>query len=120
MDPEFFDDELFEQYEEVMEYMLENNYIEQVGVDEDGEPIYRMSPQMIQDFPDIFDAHMQVTNEILFSVWQKGYVEMTMTPDGEWLVVPTEETYKFDELDDLSKEERLLLWEITEMKRGSI
>jgi hypothetical protein len=46
---------------------------------------------------------------------------MTIAPNGEWIVVPTEATSHFEEFEDLSKEERLLLWEITEMqKRGSI
>lgn len=120
MGPEDFE-EMFEQYEEIMEYMLENKYVEQVGIDEDGDPIYKMSPKMLKDFPDIFNAHMEVTNELLFSVWQKGYLEMSIDEKGEWIVLPTEATSHFEDFEDLSKEERLLLWEITEMqKRGSI
>jgi hypothetical protein len=116
MNPEDFED-IFEQYEEVMEYMLENSYIEEIGIDEDGEPIYKMSPEMMKDFPDIFNAHMEVTNELLFSVWQKGYVEMTMTEDGEWLIIPTDVTLNYEEIPNLTKEERLLLWELSEMKK---
>jgi hypothetical protein len=111
------DDFSSEEYEEMMDYMIKNNYIQSVGIDEDGEPIYKMTQDLIEDYPDIFEAHMEFTNELLFSVWQKGYVEMTMTEDGEWIIIPTDVTLNYEEIPNLTKEERLLLWELSEMKK---
>jgi hypothetical protein len=111
------DDFSIEEYDEMMDYMIKHNYIQSVGIDEDGEPIYKMTQDLIEDYPDIFEAHMEFTNELLFSVWQKGYVEMTMTEDGEWLIIPTDVTLNYEEIPNLTKEERLLLWELSEMKK---
>lgn len=106
-----------DEYEYLMEYMIENNYVSICGLDEDGEPIYKMTKDLIEDYPEIFEAHMEVTNELVFSVWQKGYLEMTMTEDGEWLIIPTDVTLNYEEIEDLTKDEKLLLWEISEMKK---
>lgn len=106
-----------DEYDDIMGYMLENDYISICGIDEDGEPVYKMTKNLISDFPEIFEAHMEVTNELVFSVWQKGYIEMTMTEDGEWVIIPTDVTLNYEEIENLTKDEKLLLWEISEMKK---
>jgi hypothetical protein len=40
-----------------------------------------------------------------------------MTEDGEWLIIPTDVTLNYEEIPNLTKEERLLLWELSEMKK---
>lgn len=114
MEFEFDDNEIpDEDLQEIFFYMLENGYMEEVGYDFTGEPIFRMTPKMVRDFPDLFQAHLQATNDTIFGLWQKGMLEMNMTKDGDWTVVPTYNTFHYDELNvDLDTEEILLLDEI--------
>lgn len=114
MEFEFEDSDIPEEdLQEIFFYMLENGYMEEVGYDFTGEPIYRMTSKMIKDFPDLFQAHMEATNETIFSLWQKNLLEMKMTEDGEWTVLPTYNTFNYQDLNvDLETEEILLLEEI--------
>lgn len=107
------DDVSYEDIEYIFMFMLENGYMEEVGLDSSGEPIYRMTPLMYQDFPDLFDQHMQATNEVIFSLWQKNMLEMNMDSNGEWTVIPTDNTLNYKNVDvELEEEEIYLLEEI--------
>lgn len=103
--------------QEIFIFMLQNGYMEEIGIDSTGEPVYRMTPKMVRDFPDLFDAHLAATNEVIFSLWQKGMLEMNMGSDGEWIVVPTYSTFNYMEMDvDLDQEELLMLEEIARIE----
>lgn len=103
--------------QEIFIFMLQNGYMEEIGIDSTGEPVYRMTPKMVRDFPDLFDAHLAATNEVIFSLWQKGMLEMNMGSDGEWIVVPTYSTFNYMEMDvELDQEELLMLEEIARIE----
>lgn len=106
-----------EDIHEIFVFMLQNGYMEEVGIDSTGEPVYRMTTKMIRDFPDLFDAHLSATNEVIFSLWQKGMLEMNMNLEGEWVVVPTYSTFNYMDMDvDLDQEELLMLEEIARIE----
>ena len=76
-----------------------------------------MTPKMIRDFPDLFDAHLSATNEVIFNLWQKGMLEMNMNNEGEWVVVPTYSTFNYMDMNvDLDQEEVLMLEEIARIE----
>lgn len=104
--------------------LLENGYIEMVMFDErTGEPVYKMTKKMIEEFPEVFQEHMSFTNELVFSVWQKGFLEVTMLDDGSWNILPNEKTKVFrDYEDELTNEEWTLMAEINDFlhNRGTI
>jgi hypothetical protein len=103
--------------QEIFIFMLENGYMEEIGIDITGEPVYRMTPKMIRDFPDLFDAHLSATNEVIFNLWQKGMLEMNMNNEGEWVVVPTYSTFNYMDMNvDLDQEEILMLEEIARIE----
>lgn len=112
------DDDISEDdIQEIFIFMLQNGYMEQVGIDSTGEPVYRMTTKMVRDFPDLFDAHLAATNEVIFSLWQKGMLEMNMNSEGEWIVVPTYSTFNYMDMNvDLDSEELLMLEEIARIE----
>jgi hypothetical protein len=65
MDDEFEIED--EDIQEIFIFMLQNGYMEEIGIDITGDPVYRMTPKMIRDFPDLFDAHLSATNEVIFN-----------------------------------------------------
>jgi hypothetical protein len=115
MDDEFEIED--EDIQEIFIFMLQNGYMEEIGIDITGDPVYRMTPKMIRDFPDLFDAHLSATNEVIFNLWQKGMLEMKMNDDGEWIVVPTYSTFNYMDMNvDLDQEEILMLEEIARIE----
>lgn len=106
----------YEEIEDMFGYLLENGYIETVMLDKYGDPVYKMTPKMIRDFPQAFEEHMQFTNNLVFSVWQKGLLEMTMDEEKGWTIIPNQATKNYEDFEDiLTDEEMLLLWEINNM-----
>lgn len=101
---------------EMFEFMLENGYIEEVNIDSYNEVVYKMTHKMINDFPEIFKEQTHLTNELVFSVWQKGFIEMTMGDDMQWTIIVCDKTEKYEMfLDELTDDESLLMWEINQM-----
>lgn len=114
---QFYDDDSSpEEMQEVFEFLLSNGYIEVATIDQYGELVYKMTPRMIQDFPEIFEEHMEFTNNLVFSVWQKGLIEMSLDEEKGWNIIPSEKTPNYEDYaDDLTDEEMLLMWEINQM-----
>jgi hypothetical protein len=101
---------------DVMMFMLDNGYIDIVGVDDDGEAVYKMTDRMLNDFPEIFEEHLEETNNLVFSVWQKGLLEVVMNEDATWEIQPNAKTKNYEKYSDrITKEEKLLLWEVNQM-----
>ena len=112
-----FDDGITpEEMDDLFDYLLDNGYIQVATIDHNGDTVYRMTPKMMIDFPEIFEDHMQFTNELVFSVWQKGFIEMTIDEEKGWNIIPCEKTPLYENyLDELTEEERMLMWEINQM-----
>ena len=102
--------------EEFFAYMLDNEYIVHVGYDIDGDPTYKMTSKMIEYYPEVFEHHLAFTNNLIFDLWTKGLVEVTMLEDGTWNILPNSKTRNFEDFaSDLSKEEWALMDEINRM-----
>ena len=100
----------------LVDFLLENGYLEDAGIGAHGKQMYKMTKKLIEDFPDVFDAHAEFTNELLFSLWQKGFVEMSMDDSGEWTIVPNDRTYAYNQYhEELTEEECVLLEEILDI-----
>jgi hypothetical protein len=102
--------------EEIFLYMVENGYLIVAGIDKNGQPLYKMTTKMVEDFPDLFEEHMSFTNELIFDLWTKGFVEVSMSDDARWNIVPNEKTVNFrDHEEELTDQEWLLMEEINDM-----
>lgn len=116
-----FDDISYEEMENMFEFLLENDYIEMVTLDKYGDPVYRMTKKMIHDYPQAFEEHLEFTNNLVFSVWQKGLVEMTMDEEKGWTILPNQNTPNYEDFEEfLTDEEMLLMWEINNMMDDGI
>lgn len=69
---------------EMLERLIEIGLIQIVGYADDGEPLYRFTEELLA--MDGFDAvNESITNDILFSLWNKGFIEMNpINEDGDW------------------------------------
>lgn len=63
--------------------LLESGAIELVGVDEAGEPTYRVTDLCEEVFPEFYNHHIETMNQTAVELWQMGVIEMKFTAEGE-------------------------------------
>lgn len=97
---EEYDEELPEPTPEdiadIFDYMIEMGYMKVVGLTEDGVPLYKFSAELLA-MPEFYAIHEQITNDILFNIWNKGYIEMNpVDEDGNWNISLNEKSHDKD------------------------
>ena len=75
-----------EEVSEILDAMIEAGYIVVVGISKDGDPLYKFSEELLA-MEEFAEVHEAITNDILFSIWNKGFIEMNpLNEDGDWNV----------------------------------
>jgi len=69
--------------DQLFSLLLESGAIQLVGMDESGEPTYRVTGKCEEIFPEFFDYHHQMMNQTANELWQMGVIEMQFTAKGE-------------------------------------
>jgi cupin superfamily acireductone dioxygenase involved in methionine salvage len=104
---ESFDEE--QRSKELIEMMIEIGALEILGYDKKSESFtYSITPKMKELIPEFFEEHLKFINEIAFTLWNKGYVEIYFEENGP--LVMLKETIDYPSiLDTLEHEERLFI-----------
>lgn len=80
---------------EMIDYLLEMGLMEEVGQTEQGEPLYKFSDELM-GMPEFMDVHEAITNDIIFNLWNKGFIEMNpLNEDGDWNIRLCEKSEDF-------------------------
>lgn len=98
--------------EEMIQYLISIGALEYVFDDEDGEPIYRMTPEAKDFVPDLYDDHIQDFNAMVFSLWTKDMIDVIFDEEGDPMVSINENSENKDLVKDLDREEREVLREV--------
>jgi len=98
--------------EEMIQYLISMGALEYVFDDEDGEPIYRMTPEARDMIPDLYDNHIQDFNAMVFSLWTKNMIDVVFDEMGDPMVSLNDNSENKEMVDKLDKEEREVLKEI--------
>ena len=69
--------------EQLFSLLLESGAIELTGVDQTGEPTYRVTAKCEEVFPEFFEFHNRMMNQTANELWQMGVIEMEFTMGGE-------------------------------------
>ena len=72
-----------ENEERIFSLLLESGAIELIGLDETGEPTYKVTPKCEEVFPEFFEYHTQIMTETANELWHMGVIEMNFTAKGE-------------------------------------
>jgi len=108
---EEFDEEITpEDITEILRAMLEEGYLTIVGISEDGEPLYKFS-QELMDMPEFIEIHESITNDILFSIWNKGFIEMNpVNEEGDWNIDLNEKSMNHELAREELEEDEFILF----------
>jgi hypothetical protein len=90
---------------------LEMGAIELYGVSEEtGEPVYRVTSDCEHLFPELWKMQLADVGETANTLWQKGLIEINLTPKGESVYFREHNYRKYLELKHLlSQEERAFI-----------
>jgi hypothetical protein len=98
--------------EEMVQYLISIGALEHVFDDEDGEPVYRLSPTAKELVPDLYEEHIKEFNTVVFSLWQKNLIDLVFDEDGEPLIGVNENTTNDVMTKELDRQEKEAIQEI--------
>ena len=94
----------------IINSLVEEGLMEIVSYTDDGEPLYKFSAELLS-MPEFYEVHEAITNEILFNIWNKGFIEMNpISDDGDWNVRLCEKSEDFVAARDELEEDEFLLF----------
>lgn len=98
--------------EDLVEYLLSIGALEYIFDDEDGEPVYRMTPEAKDIVPNLYEDHMKDFNAVVFSLWSKDMLDVVFDDDGEPMIGISSNSLDEKKVKQLDKQEREVLQEI--------
>ena len=96
---EDFYEEDFDQdrLDDLMRYLIEDGYLLETGLDNNGEALYQTTSKFSQDFPDMFEEQIAETNIIIYELWMMGLLDVTVKEDNnDWVVIVNDKTMNCD------------------------
>lgn len=96
---EDFYEEDFDQdrLDDLMRYLIEDGYLLETGLDENGEALYQTTSKFSENFPDMFEEQISETNITIYELWMMGLLDVTVKEEiNDWVVIVTEKTMDCD------------------------
>jgi hypothetical protein len=96
---EDFYEEDFDQdrLDDLMRYLIEDGYLLETGLDENGEALYQTTQKFSEDFPDMFEEQIAETNIIIYELWMMGLLDVTVKEEAnDWVVIVNDKTMSCD------------------------
>lgn len=98
-----------EEMSEIIDGLVEDGYLIQVGYDPEGKPLYQTTPEFREVFPEFYEEQIRDTNETIFELWNMGLLDMTVKEEiNDWVVIPNEKTYSCS-LDGLTSHQQNMI-----------
>ena len=111
---EDFYEEDFDQdrLDDLMRYLIEDGYLLETGLDENGEALYQTTQKFSQDFPDMFEEQISETNITIYELWMMGLLDVTVKEEiNDWVVIVTDKTMNCD-LSTLSQDQKNVILQL--------
>lgn len=96
--------------ENMIKILLERGYLEIVGENQVGDPIYKITPEFYEEQAELVAWMRQQDSDLLNSLWFKGYVDVKMDDDGNGYMYLTDKSDTWLESEDLTEEEKSMMY----------
>lgn len=96
--------------EELIEIFLDRGYIEVVGYNTVGDPIYKITKKFYEEQQELVEYMRKMDSDILNSIWFKGYIDLKMDEDGNAFVYLTDKSESWVDSEDLTEEEKSMMY----------
>jgi len=111
---EDFYEEDFDQdrLDDLMKYLIEDGYLLETGLDENGEALYQTTSKFSENFPDMFQEQISETNITIYELWMMGLLDVTVKEEiNDWIVIVTEKTMDCD-LSTLTQDQKNVILQL--------
>jgi len=111
---EDFYEEDFDQdrLDDLMKYLIEDGYLLETGLDENGEALYQTTSKFSENFPDMFEEQISETNITIYELWMMGLLDVTVKEEvNDWVVIVTEKTMNCD-LSTLTQDQKNVILQL--------
>lgn len=82
-----------EKISEIFGVLEETGAIELLGLNDDGEPVYRITEKCKDVFPEFYDMYRQEISDTAAYLWKLGIVEVRFNPDTSVSIYFTASNY---------------------------
>ena len=96
-----------EDIDELFNTMLAIGALEIIDIDDDNEPIYRVTEKCKDLFPEFYAMHQENVNQITFDLWKLGVVDVVFFDDETRVSFRKHNLEKFLELEDTLTEDQI-------------
>jgi hypothetical protein len=97
-----------------IDYLILNGGLELMGIDSsNGEFLYSFTPKIKELMPELYEQHIQDTNNKVLKLWEKGFLDIDLM-ENDPVVSITEKALDEKEISTLSYEDQ---WDLKEIKR---
>jgi hypothetical protein len=97
---------------EDIEYFVAIGALEFSHIDENGDEIYSLTDKTKDIAPEFYENQMKDLNIIIFSLWNKGIIDIVFDKNGDTLISLNEDTAELIKNVDLEDDEQDILREI--------
>jgi hypothetical protein len=91
----------------VLQMLVDEGALEIISIDEDGEPIYKVTEKCKEIFPELFYSHISEVNNIAFDLWNLGVIEIQFNEENHRVSFTKENFIKYVELKDTLTEDQI-------------
>jgi hypothetical protein len=92
--------------------LIEDGYLLETGLDENGEALYQTTSKFSEDFPDMFEEQISETNITIYELWMMGLLDVTVKEEiNDWVVIVTDKTMNCD-LSTLSQDQKNVILQL--------
>jgi hypothetical protein len=108
---DLFDDEISDQdLTNIIAQLLEMGVLEIRGYDSiSNQFTYNITPRCKELYPELFEEHFKMINDLAFKLWSKDLIELTFDKDGVPMVMPKNIEYTRSVMYALPEDERFFL-----------
>jgi len=92
--------------------MIENEYIEIFGTHEDGKEMVRFTDKFIDDYPEYFQKVKDTDDDIMRSLWFKGFINISLDENSDVYFGFTEKSAEWIDSEELTQPEREMMSDI--------
>jgi hypothetical protein len=96
--------------EELIEIFLEKGYIEVVGYNPVGDPVYKITKKFYEEQKELLADMKKMDSDILNSIWFKGYIDLKMDEEGNAFLYLTDKSEVWVDSEDLTEDEKSMMY----------
>lgn len=96
--------------ENLIKALLEKGYIEEVGTNPVGDPLYRITELFYEEQAELVEQIRQADSDIMGSLWFKGFLDMKMDEEGSAFVYLTDKSDTWVDSEELTVDEKSMMY----------